>query len=76
MTDVEYEALIEFQRQQIADLTAERDRLKAESTNASTALMASNESNAELCVDNNDMRDALALLGVTDEQEEITDDDA
>lgn len=65
--------IIEFQRQQIDDLTAERDRLKAESANASEALMASNESNAELCEDNNDMRDALALLGVT-EQEEITDD--
>ena len=74
MTDVEYEALIEFQRQQIENLTAERDRLKAESTNASEALMASNESNAAYSEANSDMRDALALLGVTEQQEEIADD--
>lgn len=73
MTDVEYEALIEFQRQQIADLTAERDRLRDESANSSEALMASNEANAVFCEENNDMRDALALLGVM-EQEEIIDD--
>ena len=73
MTDVEYEELIAFQRQQIEDLTAERDRLKAESTNASTALMASNESNAELCGENNDMREALALLGI--DEQEVSDDE-
>ena len=73
MTDAEYEALIAFQRQQIADLTTERDRLRNESANSSEALMASNEANAELCESNNDMRDALALLGVT-EQEEIEND--
>lgn len=67
MTDIEYEELIAHLRQQIADLTAERDRLKNESTNASEALIVSNESNAELCEDNNDMRSALALLGVTDD---------
>lgn len=67
MTVPEYEELIAFLRQHISDLTEERDRLKSESTNASEALMASNESNAALCVDNNDMRDALALLGVTDD---------
>lgn len=69
MTDIEYEALIEHLRQQIEDLTAERDRLKTESTNASAALIASNESNSELYADNNDMRGALALLGVTDDDD-------
>lgn len=59
--------IIEFQRQQIEDLTAERDRLKSESSNASTALMASNETNAIIGADNNDMREALALLGVTND---------
>ena len=73
MTDVEYEELIAFQQQQIEDLTVERDRLRDESANSSEALMASNEANAVFCEANNDMRDALALLGVT-EQEEITDD--
>lgn len=68
--------LIEFQKQQIEDLTAERDRLKAESENSSEALMASNESNAEYSAENNDMRDALALLGVTDEPEVTADDNA
>lgn len=73
MTDVEYEELIAHLRKQIEDLTAERDRLKEESANASEALSASNVTNAELSESNNDMRDALELLGVT-EQEEITDD--
>lgn len=73
MTDVEYEELITHLRQQIEDLTVERDRLKAESANASEALSASNVTNAELSESNNDMRDALELLGVT-EQEEMTDD--
>ena len=73
MTDVEYEALIAHLRKQIEDLTVERDRLKAESANASEALSASNITNAELSGSNNDMRDALELLGVT-EQEEIGND--
>lgn len=64
MTDIEYEELIAHLRQQIADLTAERDRLKAESTNASETLMSSNESNAAYSEENNDMREALAMLGV------------
>ena len=69
MTDVEYEELIAFLRQQIDDLTAERDRLKAESANASEALMASNESNAALSETANDMYEALQMLGI----EEVTD---
>lgn len=73
MTDIEYEELIAHLRQQIEDLTAERDRLKAESTNASTALMVSNESNAALSETANDMYEALQMLGI-DEQEETTND--
>lgn len=69
MTDIEYEELIANLRQHIGDLTAERDRLKAESENASEALMTSNETNAELCEINNDMHEALQMLGI-DEQEE------
>lgn len=74
MTDVEYEALIAHLRKQIDDLTVERDRLKAESANASEALSASNETNAELSADNNDMRDALELLGIDEIEEEIEND--
>ena len=74
MTDVEYEELIAFLRKQIENLTAERDRLKAESANASEALSASNVTNAELSESNNDMRDALELLGIDEIEEEITDD--
>lgn len=68
--------LIEFQKQQIEGLTAERDRLRAESANSSEALMASNERNAEYSAENNDMREALAMLGVTDEPEVAADDNA
>lgn len=54
--------IIEFQKQQIADLTAERDRLKAESTNVSDALSISNEHNAELSEQYNDAVNALENL--------------
>lgn len=75
MTDVEYEELIAHLRQQIADLTAERDRLKVESANASEALSASHETNSELSESNSDMRSALELLGVGERETEVTDDD-
>lgn len=64
MTIPEYEELIAFLRQQIEDLTAERDRLRAESANASDALAWSQGTNAELSEENNDMRTALEILGV------------
>lgn len=57
---------IAFLKQQIADLTAERDRLKSESTNASNALSASHEQNAELSSELNDATAALELLGVSE----------
>ena len=70
MTDIEYEALIEHLRRQIADLTAERDRLKAESENSTAALLSTSETNAVLSAENSDMRDALALLGIPEEENE------
>jgi len=69
MTVEEMATLIEFQKQQIADLTAERDRLKSESTNASTALSASHEQNAELSEQYNDAVNALEVLGVTESED-------
>jgi len=69
MTVEEMATLIEFQKQQISDLTAERDRLKSESTNASTALSASHEQNAELSANYNDAVTALEMLGVNEEEE-------
>ena len=59
--------IIEYQKQQIDDLTAERDRLKAESTNATGALIASNESNERLSNELSDATDALGLLGVEED---------
>lgn len=62
--------LIEHYKQQIADLTAERDRLKAESANASDALSVSHEQNAELSASYTDAVNALGLLGI----KEVADD--
>jgi len=59
--------MIAFQEQKIADLTAENERLKSESANCSGALASSNAQNAELCAENADMRDALTILGVTED---------
>ena len=61
--------IIEFQKQQITDLTAERDRLKAESANASEALSESNQRNTVLQDGYNDAVDALNMLGVTEDVE-------
>ena len=63
--------LIEFQKQQIEDLTAERDRLRTESANSSDALSTSNASNAAYSAENIDMRDALALLGIEEAKNEL-----
>ena len=71
MTVPEYEELIAFLRQQITDLTEERDRLRAESENASSALVLSNETNAEVIAVNNDMYEALALLGIEEAENEL-----
>lgn len=71
MTVPEYEELIAFLRQQITDLTEERDRLRAESENASSALVLSNETNAEVIAVNNDMYEALALLGIEEAEDEL-----
>lgn len=62
MTDVEYEELIAHLQKQIENLTAERDRLKEESTNSSIALSASNENNMALATENNDMKDESARI--------------
>lgn len=64
MTVEEMAELIEFQKQQISDLTAENARLRNESANSSEALMASNESNAELCEEVNNATESLEILGI------------
>lgn len=71
MTIPEYEELIAFLRQQLEDLTAERDKLKSESANASSALALSNETNAEVIAANEDMYAALALLGIEEVEDEL-----
>ena len=71
MTIPEYEELIAFLRQQIEALTAERDKLKSESANASSALALSNETNAEVIAVNEDMYAALALLGIEEVEDEL-----
>lgn len=71
MTIPEYEELITFLRQQLEDLTAERDKLKSESANASSALALSNETNAEVIAANEDMYAALALLGIEEVEDEL-----
>ena len=71
MTIPEYEELISFLRQQLEDLTAERDKLKSESANASSALALSNETNAEVIAANEDMYVALALLGIEEVEDEL-----
>ena len=71
MTIPEYEELIAFLRQQIEALTAERDRLRSESANASSALALSNETNAEVIAVNEDMYEALALLGIEEAEDEL-----
>lgn len=63
--------IIEFQRKQIEDLTAERDRLRGESENASDALAWSQGTNAELSAENNDMRTALEMLGIGGEDSDM-----
>lgn len=64
MTVPEYEDLVSFLRQQIEDLTTERDKLKAESENASQALIFANEANTQMSEENLDMLEALAELGL------------
>lgn len=71
MTIPEYEELIAFLRQQIADLTTERDRLKAESENATQALILSNEANIEMSDENADMLDALMELGLEEDETDV-----
>ena len=71
MTIPEYEELIAFLRQQIEALTAERDKLKSESANASSALALSNETNAEVIAVNEDMYAALTLLGIEEAEDEL-----
>ena len=63
------EELLEFYKQQIADLTAERDRLKAESANCTEALSASNERIAGLSDDYSDAVTALEMLLPAEEEE-------
>lgn len=62
---------IEFLKAQIADLTAERDRLKSESTNASDALSVSHERNSELSSELNDAVNALNMLGIEEVSDEL-----
>lgn len=64
MTVIEYEDLVSFLRQQIEDLKIERDKLKAESENASQALIFANEVNTQMSEENLDMLEALAELGL------------
>ena len=71
MTIPEYEELIAFLRKRIEDLTVERDKLKSESANASSALELSNETNAAVIADNEDMYEALALLGIEEAEDEL-----
>lgn len=71
MTIPEYEELIAFLRQQLEDLIAERDKLKSESANASSALALSNVTNAEVIAVNEDMYAALALLGIEEVEDEL-----
>lgn len=71
MTVPEYEELVSFLRQQTADLTAERDKLRAESENASRALNIANEANTQISRENTDMLAALTELGLEEGDVEI-----
>lgn len=57
---------IDFLERQLADVTAERDRLRAESANASEALSASHGHSAELSSELTDAINALDMMGVSE----------
>lgn len=64
---ISYEKALEtiaFLEQQLNDLISERDRLGLESSNASNALINSNEQNSILCEEFGNAQEALLILGI------------